>query len=96
MASTTKRRFTDEFKREAVALWVTQQAPADRSGERAGHRADDAAPLATQVAGQRPADKPGGEAASIADGVTGGSGKHLLEIAIPTSWSKQHRMFDLA
>jgi transposase len=23
MASTTKRRFTDEFKREAVALWET-------------------------------------------------------------------------
>ena len=25
MAKTTKRRFTDEFKREAVALWVTSE-----------------------------------------------------------------------
>ena len=27
MASTTKRRFTDEFKREAVALWETSGRP---------------------------------------------------------------------
>jgi transposase len=34
MASTTKRRFTDEFKREAVALWETSgRTQAEVAGE---------------------------------------------------------------
>ena len=35
MASMTKRRFTDELKREAVALWETR-SDADRGGGRVG------------------------------------------------------------
>lgn len=75
MASTTKRRFTDEFKREAVALWETSGRLQTEVAAELGDHANDAASLAAQIAGERcSAGNPGGEAASIEDGLTGGSG----------------------
>lgn len=74
-SSTTKRRLTDEFKREAVALWDTSGRLQTEGAAELGDYADDAASLATQVGGrQRCAGSPGGKAARIGDDVGSGTG----------------------
>ena len=75
MASTTKRRFTDEFKREAVALWKASGRQQTEVASELGIMPTMFASLAAQAAGrQRPAGRLSGEAAGIDDGVAGGPG----------------------
>ena len=75
MASTTKRRFTDEFKREAVALWETSGRPQTEIAGELGIMPTMLRRWQRKLGdGSGCAGKPGGKAASIGAGVASGSG----------------------